>query len=48
MTYHFSTKVDGNFEEVVGQVTEAPKQQGFGILTEIDVQQKLKTVIEVL
>lgn len=47
MTYHFSTKLDGNFEEVVGQVTEALKKEGFGILTEIDVQQTLKKKLDV-
>ncbi|RMD65430.1 MAG: DUF302 domain-containing protein [Alphaproteobacteria bacterium] len=47
MSYHFSKKLDGNFEEIVARVTEALKQQGFGILTEIDVQQTLKKKLDV-
>jgi uncharacterized protein (DUF302 family) len=42
MTYHFTKKLRVPFETAIGQVTEALKQRGFGILTEIDVQQTLK------
>jgi uncharacterized protein (DUF302 family) len=42
MTYHFSKALEGEFEDVIRQVTEALKQEGFGVLTEIDVQQTLK------
>lgn len=42
MTYHFSKKLRLPFEAAIGRVTEALKQQGFGILTEIDVQQTLE------
>ena len=42
MTYHFSKRLRLPIESAVGRVTEALKQQGFGILTEIDVEQTLK------
>jgi uncharacterized protein (DUF302 family) len=42
MTYHFSKQLPLPFEAAIGKVTEALKNQGFGILTEIDVQQTLK------
>jgi len=35
--YGFSTTVNGRFDEVVQQVTEALRQEGFGVLSEIDV-----------
>jgi uncharacterized protein (DUF302 family) len=38
MNYYFSTTLDEPFEDVMGQVTEALKNEGFGILTTIDVQ----------
>lgn len=38
MTYHFSKVVDASFEDAIAQVTESLKQEGLGILTEIDVQ----------
>ena len=47
MTYHFTKKLRVPFETAVGQVTEALKQRGFGILTEIDVQQTLKKKLDV-
>ena len=42
MTYHFSKRLRLPFESAIGRVTEALKQHGFGILTEIDVEQTLK------
>ncbi len=40
--YAMQTTVKGSFEEVKAKVIEALKAQGFGILTEIDVQETLK------
>lgn len=40
--YGFFVKVPGSFEDAVGRTTEALKQEGFGVLTEIDVQSTLK------
>lgn len=34
--YHFSVKRHGSFKNVVAEVTEALKTEGFGVLTEID------------
>ena len=39
--YAMQTRVRGSFEEVRAQVIEALKAQGFGILTEINVQKAL-------
>ncbi len=40
--YGFTTPVRGGFEQVVERVTQALKQQGFGVLTTIDVAATLK------
>ena len=42
MTYHFSKVVDASFEQAITQVTESLKQDGFGVLTEIDAQAAFK------
>ena len=47
MTYHFSKKLKMPFDQAVAHVTEALKKEGFGILTEIDVQQTLKKKLNV-
>lgn len=40
--YSFSTLLNGKLEEIEQQLVEALKEEGFGILTEIDVQATLK------
>jgi len=47
MAYHFSKEQDCSFDQAVTRVSEALKQQGFGILTEIDVAQTLKQKLDV-
>jgi uncharacterized protein (DUF302 family) len=38
MSYYFSKKLQTNFPHAVERVTEALKEQGFGVVTEIDVK----------
>jgi uncharacterized protein (DUF302 family) len=45
--YGFGTMVQIPYEEAVPQVKEALKAEGFGVLTEIDVQQTLREKIGV-
>lgn len=40
--YGFGIHVQDDFDAVVDRVTEALKKEGFGVLTEIDVQATLK------
>jgi uncharacterized protein (DUF302 family) len=42
MSYYLSRTVDAAFEAVVQRVTAALKEEGFGVLTDIDVQATLK------
>jgi len=42
MHYYFSKTVSGTFDAAVNRVVEALKQEGFGILTEIDVREKMR------
>jgi len=45
--YGFGTTVSCGFQEAIEKVTEALKTEGFGVLTEIDVQATLKKKIDV-
>lgn len=45
--YYFSTKLDGEFDNAIEHVTEALKTEGFGVLTEIDVQATLKAKLDI-
>ena len=47
MTYHFSKTIPLPFDDAISKVTEALKQEGFGVLTEIDVQATLKKKLNV-
>jgi uncharacterized protein (DUF302 family) len=47
MNYYVSKVVDGPFENAVARVTEGLAKEGFGVLTEIDVQATLKKKLDV-
>ena len=47
MKYYFNKIVNGTFENVIDKVTQRLKEEGFGILTEIDVTETLKKKLEV-
>lgn len=47
MNYHFSKKLDLPFEEAIEKTTAALKEEGFGVLTEIDIKSTLKEKLDV-
>jgi uncharacterized protein (DUF302 family) len=47
MNYYFNTTVTGNFEDIVKKTTEVLKEEGFGVLTDIDVKATLKKKLDV-
>lgn len=47
MKYYFSKKLNLGFNDAIEKVTAALKEQGFGILTEIDVKETLKKKLDV-
>jgi uncharacterized protein (DUF302 family) len=42
MSYHFSKTVGIGFDEAIGRATEALAKEGFGVLSDIDVQAAMK------
>jgi uncharacterized protein (DUF302 family) len=44
--YYYSTKLSDDFDSVVGQVTDELQKEGFGVLTEIDVQATMKKKLD--
>jgi len=47
MKYYFSKTIAGSFDNAIQKVTEALKDEGFGILTEIDIKATLKKKLDV-
>jgi len=47
MKYYINKTITANFDQAIELVTEALKTEGFGVLSEIDIQQKLKEKLDV-
>ena len=47
MNYYFTTTTKGNFETIEAKVIRLLKDEGFGVLTEINMQQTLKNKLNV-
>jgi len=47
MKYYISKKINVDFDQAVLLVTESLKKEGFGVLTEINLQEKLKEKLNV-
>ena len=47
MKYYFNKTLNEGFDKVIEKVTEELKNEGFGILTEIDVKETLKKKLDV-
>lgn len=47
MSYYFSKKLNGSFEEVKEKVVTALKERGFGVLTEISIDETFKKKLDV-
>ena len=47
MAYHFSKTVNEDFDTTIAKVKEELKKEGFGVLTEIDIQETLKNKLDV-
>jgi uncharacterized protein (DUF302 family) len=47
MSYYFSKKFRGTFDEIYSRTLDSLKREGFGVLTEIDVRATLKKKLDV-
>lgn len=47
MSYYKSIKIEENFEDAILLIKESLQCEGFGVLTEIDIQKKLKEKLDV-
>ena len=47
MKYYISKAIKGKYQEIIEKVTDLLKDEGFGVLTEIDVKKTLKKKLDV-
>ncbi len=47
MKYYINKTINSGFDQAVVLVTESLKKEGFGVLTEINIQEKLKEKLDV-
>ncbi len=45
--YYFAKTLNISFDDAIAKTTEALKEEGFGVLTEIDVRETLKNKLDV-
>ena len=46
MSYYFATTVTGSMDDVAVRTTDALKEKGFGVLTEIDIKATIKKKLD--
>lgn len=46
MSYYFTTTLETTFDEAIDRITEVLKEEGFGVLTEIDVKATMKKKLD--
>ena len=47
MSYYFATTLSASFEDAVARTTAALKEEGFGIITEIDLKDTFKRKLDI-
>ena len=47
MTYYMAAKLQGPFDDAIARTEAALKTEGFGVISRIDIQQTLKSKIDV-
>jgi len=47
MKYYISKKIDATFEQAIDRVKESLEIEGFGVLSEINMQQKMKEKLDI-
>ena len=47
MNYYFATTLSASFEDAVARTTAALKEEGFGIITEIDLKDTFKRKLDI-
>lgn len=47
MSYYTHKTLEGNFEQILEKVTGALKEEGFGVLSDIDVKETMKKKLDV-
>jgi len=47
MSYYFNKKMEGDFNDITQMIKNSLKKEGFGVLTEIDLQAKFKDSLNV-
>ncbi|RLD31336.1 MAG: hypothetical protein DRI73_08915 [Bacteroidetes bacterium] len=47
MNYYFSRKIEGNLDQIIEKIAEGLKEEGFGILSDINIKDLFKQKINV-
>ncbi len=47
MNYYYARKIDGPFEDIIGKIKNGLKEEGFGVLSDVNVKELFKSKLDI-
>ena len=47
MNYYYARKIDGSFEDIIGKIKNGLKEEGFGVLSDVNVKELFKSKLDI-
>lgn len=47
MNYYYARKMEGSFEDIIGKIKDGLKEEGFGVLSDVNVKDLFKSKLDI-